>query len=178
MDCLVEEGLLIRLRGKGSFIASPKMKRSINHLYNFTNDMTSIGMMPSSIVLKSMVIQDTPKEILKNLRLPQQQTATFFLERSRCANSKPVLWERTYIPNYLCPGVEQIDFETTSVYHTLSERYGLDLYHANETLETVILNKTEAELLNCKLRVAGYRIQRVSFLDSEFSFEYTKVFHA
>lgn len=56
VDCLVEEGLLIRFRGKGSFFASPKMKRSINHLYNFTDDMTSIGMMPSSIVLTSVVI--------------------------------------------------------------------------------------------------------------------------
>lgn len=38
MNRLVEEGLLIRFRGKGSFIASQKMRRNINYLYNFTDD--------------------------------------------------------------------------------------------------------------------------------------------
>ena len=36
MDRLVDEGLLVRYRGRGSFIADPKMKRNINYLYNFT----------------------------------------------------------------------------------------------------------------------------------------------
>jgi len=173
MNRLVEEGLLIRFRGKGSFIASPKMKRSINYLYNFTDDMLSIGAVPSSVVIHSEVLLNTPKEILNNLRLPQQQAATFFLERLRCANGEPVLWERTYIPYYLCPGIERFNFESTSLYNTLSERYSLNLYHANETLEAVVLNKREAELLKCQPRVAGYRIQRFSYLDSDFSFEYT-----
>jgi GntR family transcriptional regulator len=173
MNCLVEEGLLIRFRGKGSFIASQRMKRNINYMYNFTDDMISIGAVPSSVILTAEVIQTTPKDELKNLQIPQHQTATFFLERLRCANGEPILWERTYIPYYLCPGIELFNFENTSLYHTLSERYSLNLYRANETLEAVILNKNEAELLKCRPKVAGYRIQRFSYLDSGFSFEFT-----
>jgi GntR family transcriptional regulator len=173
MNRLVEEGLLNRYRGKGSFIASQKMKRNINYLYDFTDDMISIGAVPSSIILTAEVIQTTSKDVLKNLRMLRQQTATFFLERLRCANGEPILWERTYIPYYLCQGIELVNFENTSLYHTLSERYSLNLYHANETLEALILNKKEAELLKCRPRVAGYRIQRFSYLDSGFSFEFT-----
>jgi GntR family transcriptional regulator len=47
------------------------------------------------------------------------------------------------------------------------------LYHATETIEAVIINKEMAELLKCNPKVAGYRIQRISQLDSGFVFEYT-----
>ena len=39
MDQLVTEGLIVRYKRKGSFIADTKMKRPINHLYNFTENM-------------------------------------------------------------------------------------------------------------------------------------------
>ena len=55
MDRLVEEGLLVRYRGRGSFIADSKMKRNINYLYNFTENMKELGANPNSIVLKSEV---------------------------------------------------------------------------------------------------------------------------
>lgn len=43
MNRLVEEGLLIRKRGKGSFIANQKLKRNIDYLYDFTGNMCSIA---------------------------------------------------------------------------------------------------------------------------------------
>ena len=36
---LVEEGYIVRYRGKGSYIAEPKLKRNINYLYNFTENI-------------------------------------------------------------------------------------------------------------------------------------------
>ncbi|GCE25138.1 GntR family transcriptional regulator [Dictyobacter alpinus] len=173
MNCLVEEGLLIRFRGKGSFIASQKMRRNINYLYDFTNDMISLGAIPSSIVLHAEVIQSPPDHVVQALQLPQGQRATFYLDRLRCANGEPILWEQTYIPYWLCKGIERYNFENASLYHTLSEQFSLNLDHATETLEAVILTKGEAERLNCRPKVAGYKIRRQSSLDSGFSFEFT-----
>jgi GntR family transcriptional regulator len=48
MNRLVEEGLIIRYRGKGSFIADQKLRRNINYMYNFTENMWNMGMTPSS----------------------------------------------------------------------------------------------------------------------------------
>jgi len=173
MNHLVAEGLLIRFRGKGSFIATQKMRRKLNYLYDFTGDMVRLGAMPSSIVLKAEVIHDPPDSVVQALQFPQSQHATFYLDRLRCANGEPILWEQTYVPYWLCKGIELYRFETASLYHTLSEQFSLNLYHATETLEAVILNKQEAERLKCKPKVAGYKIQRHSYLDSGVSFEYT-----
>lgn len=172
MNRLVEEGLLVRYRGKGSFIADQKMRRNINYLYNFTENMLSLGAVPSSVVLRNELVE-TDEYIREKLQLPLGQTNAFHLTRLRCANGEPILLENTYIPYYLCVGIEQFDFGAISLYHTLSERYSLNLHHASETIEAVIINKKEAELLNCKPKVAGYKIQRISHLDSGFIFEFT-----
>ena len=173
LNRLVEEGLLIRYRGKGSFIANQKMRRNLNYLYDFTDDMISLGAIPSSIILKAEVMTDPPEAVRLALQLPAEQPATFFLERLRCANTEPILWERTHIPYYLCQGIEHYPFQSVSLYHTLSERYSLSLHHAIETLEAFVLNAEEARRLQCKPKVAGYKIRRVSNLDSGIIFELT-----
>lgn len=172
MNQLVSEGLLIRYRGRGSFIADPKMKRNINYLYTFTQNMKELGAVPTSIVIRNEVV-DAPPFIRQQLQLPATQAKVFMLYRVRCANKEAILFEKTYIPYYLCNRIEYFDFSTESLYDILSNRYSLNLYHATETIEAITMNKEEADLLKCIPKVPGYKIQRVSYLDSGFIFEFT-----
>lgn len=172
LNRLVDEGLIVRYRGKGTFIADQKMKRPINYLYNFTENIHSLGATPASKIITSHVF-DADDYISEQLKLPKGQTKVFELLRLRCANGEPIIFESTYIPYYLCPGIEDFDFATMSLYHILSERYKLNLYHATETIDAIIINKKEADLLQCKAREPGYKIKRISHLDSGFTFEFT-----
>jgi GntR family transcriptional regulator len=173
MNKLVEEGFLVRYRGKGTFIANSKIKRNMNHLYNFTEDMKLIDAKPSSKVIKAEVLERCPDAIADILKLPTAQTPVFYLERLRLANQEPILWERTYIPYYLCNKIETFDFNKNSLYQILNETYHLDMYHAKESLDAIILSRSEAALLECSTKNAGYKITRISYLDSGFAFEYT-----
>jgi GntR family transcriptional regulator len=47
------------------------------------------------------------------------------------------------------------------------------MYHAKESLDAIILSRSEASLLECSSETAGYKITRISYLDSGFIFEYT-----
>ncbi len=49
----------------------------------------------------------------------------------------------------------------------------MNMYHAKENLEAIILSKKEASLLGTAEKKAGYRITRISYLDSGPAFEYT-----
>lgn len=173
MNKLVDEGLIIRRRGKGSFIAEPKLKRNINYLYNFTENMHSIGAVPSSEVIKKEVIDLTDRKIVEKLQLPKGQQKVFHILRLRCANGEPLLLENTYIPYYLCDGIEKYDFKTTSLYDTLSGQYSLNLYHASETIESIIIKSKIANVLKCKSNIPGYKIERISHLESGYVFEFT-----
>jgi GntR family transcriptional regulator len=172
MNRLVDEGLLVRYRGKGSFIADQKLRRNINYMYNFTENIRDSGAVPSSIVLQNEVRQASPI-INEKLRLPRGTDRVFFLSRLRCADNEPLIIEKTYIPYYLCEGIEAIDFSGVSLYQTLSGRYSLNLFHAVETIEAVIISGDNERKLKCRGRMPGYRIQRISYLESGYIFEYT-----
>ncbi len=172
MDKLVKDGLIVRQRGRGSFVADSKLQRPINYLYNFTENMNKLGVTPSSIILKASIdfVNDYVRE---KLSLPFSQDKVFHLTRLRCADSEPILFEDTYIPYYFCNGIENIDFSSASLYQTLRETYSLDLYHATETIEAIIISESEAAILKCKPQIAGYKITRTSHLISGYAFEYT-----
>ena len=172
MDKLVGDGLIVRQRGRGSFVADSKLQRPINYLYNFTENMNKLGVTPSSIILKSSVdfVNDSVRE---KLSLPLSQDKVFHLTRLRCADQEPMLFEDTFIPYYFCDGIEKVDFSFTSLYQTLKQSYSLDLYHATETIEAIIISEAEAALLKCKPKIAGYKITRISHLISGYAFEYT-----
>ena len=172
MDQLVAEGLVVRYRRKGSFISDGKMKRPINHLYNFTENMRELGANPSSRVLLCAVENAEPL-VRECLRLPAGSAKVFHLLRLRCTGDTPILLEDTFVPYYLCPGIEAIDFSTASLYQTLTGQYGLNLYHATETIEAICVKGKTADLLSCGPGDPGYRITRISHLSSGTPFEYT-----
>lgn len=173
MDQLINEGLIVRYRGKGSFVAEEKIRRKINYLYNFTNNMQEVGAKPSSIVLES-VVMTADDFIAQKLALPATNRKVFKLKRLRCADKTPLLLETTYIPYYLCEGIEQNNFDKASLYRVLTHEYNLNLFHAEETIEAILIEKDHAEYLQCKKKMAGYGIERISHLDNGYIFEYTK----
>jgi GntR family transcriptional regulator len=172
LNQLVEEKLIIRRRGKGSFVADQKLKRNLNHLYSFTEDMISMNLSPRSDVLESSVVSASD-DIIASLKLPPEQIKVFKLTRLRLANNEPILLETAHIPLYLAPDIMNEDFTSVSLYTILELKYGLNLYKAIETIESARLNKETASLLACKTSTAAFNIQRIAYLDTGLPFELT-----
>lgn len=174
LDQLAEENLIIRRRGKGSYVASPKLRRNLNHLYSFTEDMKNMGIHAHSKVIQSNVIK-APGEIASTLAI-SKDTDVFALIRIRYADEEPILHETTFIPYYLCKGIENEDFSYCSLYQLLQFKYNLKLSRAVETYEAVSLRKLTAELLNCPCNSPAFKINRIAYLDNNMPFEFTYSF--
>ena len=171
---LLDEGLLVRYRGKGSYVADNRMKRPINYLYNFTESMHDIGAQASSVVLNAEVLSKIPEEVREKLQLPKEQRKVFYLHRIRCGNNEPMLVEHTYIPYYLCNGIESYDFSSISLYYILDSLYGLEPYHATETIEAVNMTEDERKILRCQENIPAFRIKRISHTETGLIYEYTE----
>ncbi|WP_246240776.1 GntR family transcriptional regulator [Anaerocolumna sedimenticola] len=172
LNRLVEAGLIVRYRGRGSFIAEPKLRRSINYLYNFTENIRLSGAIPSSEINRCEVVS-ADEEMKEKLKLATVGQKVFVLERLRLADGEPLIIENTFIPYYLCTGIEKTNFSKASLYNVLKTQYGINVSHAEETIEAIIINKKNASILKCKNRMAGYSIERTSYLDSGYICEYT-----
>lgn len=178
MNRLVEEGLLIRYRGKGSFITDKKLRRNIEYLYGYTDNLLENGFIPSSIVLDQKVVEVNDPSLREKLTLPQGRNYAFFLSRLRCANGQPIILENAYIPYYLCSGIEQVNFESASLYHVLSNRFSIQVDHVSERIEAILVEKETAALLryDSDKPVPGYKLEHLSYLDSGYALEFTTSF--
>lgn len=173
MNLLVEQGLLVRYRGKGTFVSEKKYTRSFSHLYNFSNDMATLGVTPSSRTIRQEVIDIKGSHIQEYMELPSNQTTVFHLIRIRLADGKPVLYEDTYMPYFLCPGIEMHNFDQKSLYETLKNQYNVSPHTATENLQALIIPKNIQVMLECEPNTVGYKINRIARLDSNFIYEYT-----
>src|SRR5690606_5058797 len=62
MQRLVDDGLIARLPGRGTFVAEPPTHRQANRLMTFTQEMLRSGRIPSSRVLTRVIRPSSPQE--------------------------------------------------------------------------------------------------------------------
>jgi GntR family transcriptional regulator len=170
---LVQEGWLDRRQGKGTYVVHQKLRRNIAKVYSFSSDMRQLGMAPRSRVL-SLRVEEAPAVIVDRMKLPETNRRVTRITRVRIANDVPVLIETAMIPEYLCPGLVERDFETGSLYRILTEEYRLMPHHAEETYEAIILSKEDAVILERDPAPPqpAFAIQRVTYLENGIPIEY------
>ena len=169
---LEDDGLVIRMRGKGSFVSRPKITRSLHNLYSFSDEISAMGFSPRSKVLAYEII--TPgDEIMARLALADRGEKVFNITRVRYAGEEPLALEMAFIPVRICPFLSKEMVEQGSLYNTLVREAGIDIGHAQETYETMLMGENEAVLLGVPKNSCAFFVQRVSYTRSDEVFEYT-----
>ena len=117
------DGLILRKKGKGTFIAEPKINESlVEKLTGFYQDMLERGHRTVTQVLKHEIEPCTAK-IARDLHIAPG-TSVFCIERLRFVDGVPIVLVTTYIPVSLCPQLADQDLSNQSLYQIL-ERFGL-----------------------------------------------------
>lgn len=173
IETLVQEKLLYRLQGKGTFVTPLKLRRNLPKLYSFSEDMRELGLVPDSQVLEQCV-EETDEAVRTLLQLPEAQTQVTKLSRVRLANNEPLLIEHAYIPLYLCPDLIHKDLAKGSLYQIFRDHYQLSLEYAEENYEVTVMNKREARILKCHEHAPAFSIERITFLDTKVPIELTR----
>ena len=165
---LVNEGLLYREKGRGTFVASPKVEQPLNGLTSFTEDMMARGMVPSSKMINFEILEPD-SDIAVALQLAQGDKV-YFVERIRFADDKPMAIERTYLPVERFPDLDQNSFKG-SLYAMIEKDQQLTISRATQLMEAGLVKKEDADLLHIKPPAAILMIERISYLAGEMPFE-------
>ncbi|MDN3267320.1 GntR family transcriptional regulator [Streptomyces sp. MA15] len=141
---LVSEGRLDRFQGKGTFVARPKVYRTLQ-LTSYTEDMRAQGLSPASRILD---IGHVPAGAeLAALLEVEPEDRVLRIERLRLAGGEPMAIEATHLSARRFPGLRRNLSRCTSLYTTLAEVYGVRPTEADETIETSPATPREASLL-------------------------------
>lgn len=169
---LEEEEVIGRIRGKGTFVSGSKIKRKMENLYGFTQQMEAIGKKPSSRVLKFEThVMD---EKMANAFEMDLGSPVYYINRLRYADNEPLLLESTYVPVCFYPGLREEQIVNASLYELLQSEKGIQPYVAEETYESIILDDKRCELLECASGSCGFRIERVTQDEEGRIFEITR----
>lgn len=142
---LVSKGFLTKVQGKGTYVKSGIHRQNLFSLTSCKNDILKQGMTPSTNIIKAEV-EDATEEIQDALKL-ESGDKIFTLERVYFADDVPVNYTITHLPVKIFPGIDKIDFNNSSLYETLENKYGTKLIEATRTVEAILPEKNIAKML-------------------------------
>jgi len=145
LNDLATEGVVVRHQGKGTFVASNRVQRSLRKLYSFTDNMRDMGLVPSTEVI-SVSLARAPRDIAHALGL-RPRDRLFVLERLRFGNDTPMLYETRYLPARLFPGLDKQNL-SGSLYEIITDVYSVRLKRATQSIRIAHANEKVAQLLD------------------------------
>ncbi|MEW6046678.1 MAG: phosphonate metabolism transcriptional regulator PhnF [Bacillota bacterium] len=173
---LFNEGLIRREKGRGTFVAEPKIReRLVERLTGFYEDMIAQGLRPETRVLDQCVI-DAPRTLAEVLSIPEASRLVR-IERLRLVNGEPIQLVVTYIPHDMCPGLEREDLEHQSLYALLEHKFHLRLARGRRIIEAIAASENDARLLGIPKGAPLVLLKSVSFLDDGRPLEYYEAKH-
>ncbi|HEY8497840.1 MAG TPA: GntR family transcriptional regulator [Limnochordales bacterium] len=142
---LVQESVLTRRLGRGTFVADRKIEQGLVALTSFSEDMRRRGMQPGARLL-GMEVQEAPPRVERALALDPDRRV-LVIRRLRLADGIPMALETSHLPYARVPSVPRRRVAQGSLYEYLQEELGIALSHAHQTLEPVLATESEARLL-------------------------------
>jgi GntR family transcriptional regulator len=169
---LVNLGILIRIKGKGTFVSNQaKIEKSLLGLNGFSEDMIGRGMNPGSKMLSFKTVRPTVT-IAERLGVLEADEV-FEIKRTRLADGKPMAIETCYIPKRLVPDLTE-ELASPSLYRYIERECGLLIDHADQSIEAAIVTAEEAKILEVPKASPILLIERCSYLKNGRPIEQTK----
>src|ERR1700743_648354 len=170
IDGLVNEGMLVRRQGSGTFVCA-RVEKNFSKLTSFSEDMRARGRNPRSVWLRRSAGTVTPEESLTLRSSPG--TPVYRFHRIRFADDAPMSLEYATV---LASSLPSLDAVESSLYEAL-EKSGNRPVRALQRLRAVLLTGEQAKLLQAKEKDAGLLVERLGFLKGGRAAEFSHSSH-
>lgn len=159
VECLVEDGLLIKLQGRGTFLRQPNFATSLMRFFRMRNqfgkDVQPIG------EIKKLQVVDAIPEINQKLSL-NEQASLIYIERVRLNENTVVLSEKIWLPETLFTVLTTLELKDFAnlLYPFYYEKCGQFVSSATEqlsfkkNLQDPYLNNQQSDALVQVCRIA------------------------
>ncbi len=172
---LQNQGYLTTEKGKGTFIAKPKITTGfVQNLIGFYEDFVKRGFKVTTQIIKQR-LDPAPRRVSEALRIPVN-APVITLSRLRKLNDEPSVYVTTYIPQELCPQLLHEDMENKSLYAYL-EKCGLKIHTGHRYIGVSLANEYEAGLLGIEMGSPLIELDSVSYLEDGRPLEYFHALH-
>lgn len=168
---LSEEGILLCLRGKGTYIAEPQISYQVEILDDLEQMISRNGMKSSTRVLYKEV-RKAGRKYAELLDMdPEDQV--FRMLRLRMGNEEPIALMDTYVHCDLISDIETLDFEMYSLYGVMSQN-GIEISKIDESFTFYGISNPEAQILKMEEGEIAFITEDKTYDQYNRIVEYTK----
>ncbi|GEK90569.1 GntR family transcriptional regulator [Alkalibacterium kapii] len=174
LDLLVDEGLIIKRRGSGTFVKDLSQKEieritQINQLNGFTAAHSKGDNKVTSKVL-AFDVRQADETVMDKLNL-KPGSFVYNIYRVRYINDKPAALEKAAMPIESVPGLEKKHLEN-SIYHYVKKELGLNIQSAHRLFTVKKADDEEARYLNVDRNDPIAVTEQITYLDTGHAIEY------
>ena len=145
IDELVNDGILYRIQGKGTYIKQLENKTNLISLTSCTEDVLNHNMHPSKRLVSLEKIK--PDLDLAKLLEITVEDSVFVIGRIQYADDNALNYTKTHIPEKIFPNIDRFDLGNMSLYTLMEKEYGVQITKAQRTLEAVKAKGIQAQYL-------------------------------
>jgi GntR family transcriptional regulator len=158
---LVQRGLVEIRRGRGTFVARPRIVQELTSLTGFVEDMEALGRSASARLLGWQEVH-ADETVARQLALPLGASVVR-IRRVRLSDGRPLSYDDTYLPPDLGKKVVIDDLEVLPIFTLLEEKYDTPLAEARYELEASIADDEVGRILGVSAGSPVFLIERTSY---------------
>jgi GntR family transcriptional regulator len=172
---LVDDDLLERYAGRGTFVRAQPSHTQFFLDRSFSQQMRELGRVPHSRVLS--IQSGTIDSYLTPALQGYHGHACLTLERLRLGDDEPVCHQVSTILTENCPGIEQQDFASQSMYEILATRYHLVINRIDHVVRAIAADEYRADLLKVGEGTPLLFVGTTTYLDTGQVIEHTASYY-
>lgn len=143
---LESHGLIDRYKGRGSFVAPPKVDEHLAQtMTGLAEEVQARGQRLDNQI-RVFELQEPSAHVAEMLDL-QPGISVVRLDRLRRVNGEPWVFTSTFLPADLCEGLLAFDMRHRSLYATLEQELGIVLERGRRTIEAALAGEEHGEQL-------------------------------
>lgn len=168
---LVRENLLVKVQGKGTFVA-PELPKPLQPIkYNgFLEDLYR-RVQQLEVVHVDMTLSTPTDYVRKVLRLPKRVTEVVLIKRCRHVDGAPFSFTVNYLPTSIGSRIDPAILKTVPLNTVLERDLKIPVVRAEETVEAAPANPEVAAHLAIAVMYPVMHVTRVMFTEADRAFE-------
>lgn len=161
LGSLEKDGLIVRTRGKGSFVTEKQNQLEPMKLTGMIEDIIAMGIKTKTKII-SFDFVHPPKDVLDNLKLNEDQKA-LQIERIRMIKGAPVSYTISYIPFDLAKKITMKDLSIQPILNVLEKKCKIKISRGFQIIEATIADSRIASFLDVMTGSPLLKIKRTVF---------------
>lgn len=170
---LVNDGLLRRVQGKGTFVVEQKIPTKSPAYMGIREQLERMGYHISTRLLSFR--QFEASQHMAPILGVMQGDAVHCIERLRFIDDMPISLHRSYIPKVLTPTLSDEQLEREQLCVILQKEFNLKTAMVSETLESVLASPEEAQLFQVGKHFPLLMLEDINKTAAGRVFEFTRV---